>query len=47
MEFLENMVNTEIVPKLGQGGTASASSSAAPYVDAEVIEPFGADDLPF
>jgi hypothetical protein len=45
MEFLENMVNTEIVPKLGQ--RSATSSSDAPYVDAEEIEPHGTDDLPF
>lgn len=45
MEFLENMVNTEIVPKLpndGQGG--SAKQSEPEYVDAEEVQP---DDLPF
>jgi hypothetical protein len=38
MEFLENMVNTEIVPKLGQ--------SAATVTESE-DEPAGDDDLPF
>lgn len=45
MEFLENMVNTEIVPKLpNDGQSGSAKQSEPEYVDAEEVQP---DDLPF
>lgn len=44
-EFLENMVNTEIIPKLQKGGMAKvAGENAAIEVDAEEIAD---DDLPF
>lgn len=45
MEFLENMVNTEIVPKLPKAGAAATSGGA---LDIEDIEPETSDDdLPF
>jgi hypothetical protein len=44
MEFLENMVNTEIVPKLGQAGRGTAEVIE---VDAEEMPSAGDDDLPF
>lgn len=40
MEFLENMVNTDIVPKLGQTGVTSDTAAGED-------EPAGDDDLPF
>jgi hypothetical protein len=41
-EFLENMVNTEIIPRLSRGGSASAD--AAPDID-DVVE--NMEDAPF
>lgn len=46
MEFLENMVNTEIVPKLPKAGAVTAATAAAIYEPDE--EEIGEkDDLPF
>ena len=44
MEFLEKMVNTEIIPKLPKGRTAGAASPDIEEVEAEEIN---YDDLPF
>jgi hypothetical protein len=44
MEFLEKMVNTEIIPKLPKAGSAPASGGA---IEAEDIEPETLEDAPF
>jgi hypothetical protein len=46
MEFLEKMVNTEIVPKLSAGGSGPVKATGG-ALDVEDIEPVSEDDLPF
>lgn len=45
MEFLEKMVNSEIVPKLSTGGASAAGKATGGAFDVEDIE--AVDDLPF